>query len=29
VRAFVSRLRELPNPLILNPAVAHEPEVFH
>jgi diguanylate cyclase (GGDEF)-like protein/putative nucleotidyltransferase with HDIG domain len=29
VRAFISRLRELPNPLILNPALAQEPEVFH
>jgi len=29
VRAFISRLRELPNPLIMNPAIAHEPEVFH
>ncbi|HEV7966164.1 MAG TPA: diguanylate cyclase [Candidatus Acidoferrales bacterium] len=29
VRLFISRLRELPNPLILNPAHAQEPEVFH
>jgi putative nucleotidyltransferase with HDIG domain len=29
VRMFISRLRELPNPLILNPSLAHEPEVFH
>jgi diguanylate cyclase (GGDEF)-like protein/putative nucleotidyltransferase with HDIG domain len=29
VRLFVSRVRELPNPLIVNPAVAQEPEVFH
>jgi putative nucleotidyltransferase with HDIG domain len=29
VRVFISRLRELPNPLILNPALAQEPEVFH
>ena len=29
VRIFISRLRELPNPLILNPALAQEPEVFH
>ena len=29
VQAFISRLRELPNPLILNPALAQEPEVFH
>jgi diguanylate cyclase (GGDEF)-like protein/putative nucleotidyltransferase with HDIG domain len=29
VRAFISRLRELPNPLVLNPALAQEPEVFH
>ena len=29
VRMFISRLRELPNPLILNPALAQEPEVFH
>jgi len=29
MRAFISRLRELPNPLILNPALAGEPEVFH
>ena len=28
VRIFVSRLRELPNPMILNPALVHEPEVF-
>lgn len=28
VQAFISRLRELPNPLILNPAVTQEPEVF-
>jgi putative nucleotidyltransferase with HDIG domain len=28
LRMFISRLRELPNPLILNPALAHEPEVF-
>jgi hypothetical protein len=26
---FISRLREMPNPLILNPALAQEPEVFH
>jgi hypothetical protein len=25
---FISRLRELPNPLIVNPALAQEPEVF-
>jgi diguanylate cyclase (GGDEF)-like protein/putative nucleotidyltransferase with HDIG domain len=29
VQIFISRLRELPNPLILNPAFAQEPEVFH
>jgi putative nucleotidyltransferase with HDIG domain len=29
VRVFISRLRELPNPLILNPSIAQEPEVFH
>jgi diguanylate cyclase (GGDEF)-like protein/putative nucleotidyltransferase with HDIG domain len=29
VRVFISRLRELPNPLILNPVLAQEPEVFH
>jgi diguanylate cyclase (GGDEF)-like protein/putative nucleotidyltransferase with HDIG domain len=29
VRKFISRLRELPNPLIQNPALAQEPEVFH
>ena len=29
VRVFISRLRELPNPLIVNPALAQEPEVFH
>ena len=29
VRIFVSRLREMPNPLILNPTLAQEPEVFH
>jgi diguanylate cyclase (GGDEF)-like protein/putative nucleotidyltransferase with HDIG domain len=28
VQAFISRLRELPNPLILNPALAQEPEVY-
>jgi diguanylate cyclase (GGDEF)-like protein/putative nucleotidyltransferase with HDIG domain len=28
VRLFVSRLRELPNPLLLNPTLAQEPEVF-
>jgi len=28
VRKFISRLRELPNPLIQNPALAQEPEVF-
>ena len=28
VRLFISRLRELPNPLIQNPALAQEPEVF-
>ena len=28
VRIFISRLRELPNPLILNPSLAQEPEVF-
>ena len=28
VRIFISRLRELPNPMILNPALVHEPEVF-
>jgi len=28
VRIFISRLRELPNPLIPNPAVAQEPEVY-
>src|SRR5665213_1831130 len=29
VQIFISRLRELPNHLILNPAVSQEPEVFH
>jgi diguanylate cyclase (GGDEF)-like protein/putative nucleotidyltransferase with HDIG domain len=29
VRVFISRLREMPNPLILNPTLAQEPEVFH
>ncbi len=29
VRVFISRLRELPNPLLLNPTPAQEPEVFH
>jgi diguanylate cyclase (GGDEF)-like protein/putative nucleotidyltransferase with HDIG domain len=29
VRVFISRLRELPNPLILNSVIAQEPEVFH
>ncbi len=29
VRVFISRLRELPSPLVLNPAVADEREVFH
>ncbi len=29
VQMFISRLRELPNPLILNPSLAQEPEVFH
>jgi diguanylate cyclase (GGDEF)-like protein/putative nucleotidyltransferase with HDIG domain len=29
VRMFISRLRESPNPLIPNPALAQEPEVFH
>jgi HD-GYP domain-containing protein (c-di-GMP phosphodiesterase class II) len=29
VRKFISRLRELPNPLIQNPVPAQEPEVFH
>jgi len=29
VQIFISRLRELPNHLILNPAHAPEPEVFH
>jgi putative nucleotidyltransferase with HDIG domain len=29
VQIFISRLRELPNHLILNPALAQEPEVFH
>jgi diguanylate cyclase (GGDEF)-like protein/putative nucleotidyltransferase with HDIG domain len=29
VQLFISRLREMPNPLILNPALVHEPEVFH
>ncbi len=29
VRVFVSRLREMPNPIIVNPAIADEPEVFH
>jgi diguanylate cyclase (GGDEF)-like protein len=29
VRLFVSRVRELASPLIVNPAVAQEPEVFH
>jgi putative nucleotidyltransferase with HDIG domain len=29
VQIFISRLRELPNHLILNPAVSREPEVFH
>jgi diguanylate cyclase (GGDEF)-like protein/putative nucleotidyltransferase with HDIG domain len=28
VQLFISRLRELPNPLIVNSALAHEPEVF-
>ena len=28
VRVFISRLRELPNPLIVNPALAQEPEVL-
>ncbi len=28
VQLFISRLRELPNPLIVNPALAQEPEVF-
>jgi diguanylate cyclase (GGDEF)-like protein/putative nucleotidyltransferase with HDIG domain len=28
VRMFISRLRELPNPLILNPALVPEPEVY-
>jgi diguanylate cyclase (GGDEF)-like protein/putative nucleotidyltransferase with HDIG domain len=28
VEIFVSRLRQLPNPLIINPALVHEPEVF-
>ena len=28
VQAFIARLRELPNPLILNPALAQEPEVY-
>ena len=28
VQAFISRLRELPNPLISNPAVEEEPEVY-
>ncbi len=28
VQVFISRLRELPNPLIHNPALAQEPEVF-
>jgi diguanylate cyclase (GGDEF)-like protein/putative nucleotidyltransferase with HDIG domain len=28
VRTFISRLRELPNPLILSPTLAQEPEVF-
>ena len=29
VQVFISRLRELPNPLIVNPVTAREPEVFH
>jgi diguanylate cyclase (GGDEF)-like protein/putative nucleotidyltransferase with HDIG domain len=29
VQTFISRLREMPNPLILNPTLAQEPEVFH
>src|SRR6202035_1237510 len=29
VRVFISRLRELSNPLVLNPTLAEEPEVFH
>jgi HD-GYP domain-containing protein (c-di-GMP phosphodiesterase class II) len=29
VQKFISRLRELPNPLIQNPVPAQEPEVFH
>src|SRR6202140_4274419 len=29
LRMFISRLREMPNPLILNPPLAQEPEVFH
>jgi len=29
VRLFISRLRELPKPLVLSPALAQEPEVFH
>ncbi len=29
VQIFISRLRELPNHLILNPVLAPEPEVFH
>jgi HD-GYP domain-containing protein (c-di-GMP phosphodiesterase class II) len=28
VQLFISRLRELPNPLIVNSALAQEPEVF-
>jgi putative nucleotidyltransferase with HDIG domain len=28
VQLFISRLRELPNPLIVNSTLAHEPEVF-
>ena len=28
VRKFISRIRELPNPLIQNPALVQEPEVF-
>jgi putative nucleotidyltransferase with HDIG domain len=29
VRLFISRVRELANPLIVNPTIAQEPEVFH
>jgi putative nucleotidyltransferase with HDIG domain len=29
VRIFISRLREMPNPLIVNPTLAQESEVFH